>query len=75
MEKAIFTYAIVAWRLLWLTYEARAHPEKKIDRVLNEQEWKVLYLATEKNKALPTQSPTLREGVRIIASLGGFLGW
>ncbi len=74
MEKAIFTYAIVAWRLLWLTYEARAHPEKKIDRVLNEQEWKVLYLATEKNKALPTQSPTLREGVRKIASLGGFLG-
>ena len=74
MEKAIFTYAIVAWRLLWLTYEARKNPEKKIDRVLNEQEWKVLCLATEKNKALPTQSPTLREGVRKIASLGGFLG-
>ena len=50
------------------------YPEKKIDRVLNEQEWKVLYLATEKNKVLPIQSPTLREGVRKIASLGGFLG-
>ncbi len=30
MEKALATYAIVAWRLLWLTYEARKNPEKKI---------------------------------------------
>ena len=74
IEKAIFTYAIVAWRLLWLTYEARKNPEQKIDRVLDEQEWKVLYLATAKNKVLPTSAPTLREGVRKIASLGGFLG-
>ena len=74
MNKAIFTYSIVAWRLLWLTYEARAHPEKRIDEVLEEQEWQVLYLATEKNKALPTLCPTLREGVRKIALLGGFLG-
>ena len=74
MEKALATYAIVAWRLLWLTYEARKNPEKKIDEVLEEQEWKVLYLATQKNKALPNQSPTLREGIRQIASLGGFLG-
>ena len=74
MEKALATYAIVAWRLLWLTYEARKNPEKRIDEVLEEQEWQVLYLATQKNKALPTQSPKLREGVRQIASLGGFLG-
>ena len=74
MEKAIFTYAIVAWRLLWLTYEARKNPEKKIDRVLNEAECQVLYLATERKKPLPTESPTLREAVRKIASLGGFLG-
>ena len=51
-----------------MTYEARKNPEQKIDRVLNEQEWKVLYLATEKNKVLPTFCPTLREGVRKIAS-------
>ncbi len=74
MEKALATYAIVAWRLLWLTYEARKNPEKRIDEVLEEPEWQVLYLATQKNKALPTFCPTLREGVRQIASLGGFLG-
>ncbi|MGL4880931.1 MAG: IS4 family transposase, partial [Waterburya sp.] len=39
-----------------------------------EQEWKVLYLVTQKNKPLPIKSPTLREVVRQIASLGGFLG-
>jgi hypothetical protein len=77
MEKAIFTYAIVAWRLLWLTYEARKNPDKKIDEVdevIGEQEWKVLYLVTQKKKTLPIESPTLLEVVRLIASLGGFLG-
>ncbi len=74
MDKALATYSIVAWRLLWLTYEARKNPEKRIDEVLEEQEWQVLYLATQKNKALPTHPPKLREGVRQIASLGGFLG-
>ncbi len=74
MEKALATYAIVAWRLLWLTYEARKNPEKKIDEVLETEEWQVLYLATQKEKKLPLQVPTLREGIRAIASLGGFLG-
>ena len=68
MDKALATYSIVAWRLLWLTYEARKNPEKRIDEVLEEQEWQVLYLATQKNKALPTPPPKLREGVRQIAS-------
>ena len=48
--------------------------EKKIDEVLETEEWQVLYLATQKQKKLPLQVPTLREGVRAIASLGGFLG-
>ncbi len=74
MEKALATYAIVAWRLLWLTYEARKNPEKKLDEVLETEEWQVLYLATQKEKKLPLQIPTLREGIRAIASLGGFLG-
>ena len=74
MEKALATYSIVARRLLWLTYEARKNPEKRIDEVLEEQEWQVLYLATQKQKQLPMAIPTLREGVRWIASLGGFLG-
>ena len=74
MEKALATYAIVAWRLLWLTYEARKNPEKKLDEVLEKEEWQVLYLATQKEKKLPLQVPTLREGIRAIASLGGFLG-
>ncbi len=74
MEKALATYAIVAWRLLWLTYEARSNPEKRIEEVLEEQEWQVLYLATQKKKQLSRSSGTLREGIRLIASLGGFLG-
>ena len=73
-EKALATYSIVAWRLLWLTYEARKNPEKGLDEVLETEKWQVLYLATQKQKQIPMQIPTLREGVRWIASLGGFLG-
>ena len=64
----------MAWRLLWLTYEARKNPEKGLDEVLETEKWQVLYLATQKQKQIPMQIPTLREGVRWIASLGGFLG-
>ncbi len=48
--------------------DSRKNPEKRIDEVLEEQEWKVLYLATQKNKALPTPPPKLRVCVRQIAS-------
>ena len=74
MAKALATYSIVAWRLLWLTYEARKNPEKKSDEVLEPEEWQVLSLVTQKKSKLPKQIPTLREAVRQIALLGGFLG-
>ena len=78
MEKALATYAIVAWRLLWLTYEARKNPEKRIEEVLSEEEWQVLSAVVEKkkrgSKKTEMQRGTIREGVRGIASLGGFLG-
>ena len=28
IQRALATYVIVAWRLLWLTYEARVNPEQ-----------------------------------------------
>ena len=42
-EKALATYAIVAWRLLWLTYQARQHPELPCDTILETHEWQSLY--------------------------------
>jgi hypothetical protein len=75
MERAIPVFSIVAWRLLWLTLEAREKPEVPCTRILEEFEWKVLWITVHaRTRQLPAMPPTLREAVRMIAQLGGFLG-
>lgn len=74
MERAIPTFSIVAWRLLWMTLQARETPEVPCTMVLAECEWKALCAVTDRNRPLPAHPPTLREAVRMIAQLGGFLG-
>jgi len=74
MKRAIATYSIVAWRLLWLTYQARQTPNAPCTMVLEDFEWQSLCAKIYPLKSLPLQPPTLREGIRMIAQLGGFLG-
>ena len=70
--RALATYSIVAWRLLWLTYEARIHPDQSCDRVLETPEWQVLVQHFEP-KRRSSRPPTLHQAVLWIAQLGGFL--
>jgi len=74
LERALATYCIVAWRLLWLTYEAREAPASSCEVVLQRDEWQALYATIHQTLAPPEQPPTLHEAVRWIAQLGGFLG-
>jgi hypothetical protein len=74
LERALATYAIVAWRLLWLTYEARCHPTESIEGILPAHYWQALYCHIHQTRALPNEPPTLADCVRWIARLGGFLG-
>jgi hypothetical protein len=74
MERAIPVFSIVAWRLLWLTLQARETPAASCTIVLEEFEWKALCAVVHPNSRLPNKPPTLREAVRMIAQLGGFLG-
>lgn len=74
LMRALTVYALVAWRLLWLTHEARAHPEEPCTRVLDEEEWRVLVAASAPPMGGPVEPPTLQMAVRQIAKLGGFLG-
>lgn len=39
ISMALATYSIVRERLLWLTYEARLHPDLPCDTVLEAHEW------------------------------------
>lgn len=64
---------VVAWRIYWLTKLGRETPNVPCDIILSEDEWKVLYAVVHK-KTPPQKPPALRDAVRMIARLGGFLG-
>lgn len=74
LERAIVVFSVVAWRILWLTYEARKSPEASCEVALEKYEWEALYSKIHKTKFLPCQPPSLRQTVRWVAQLGGFLG-
>jgi Transposase Tn5 dimerisation domain/Transposase DDE domain len=75
MERAIPVFSIVAWRLLWLTLQARETPEAPCTIILEEYEWKALCATVHaRPRQLRMKPPTLREATRMIAQLGGFLG-
>jgi len=66
--------SVIAWRLHWLTYLNRCQPELPCTAALTDIEWEALYMRIHKTKRLPDEIPTVREAVRWIARLGGFLG-
>jgi hypothetical protein len=74
LERAVALYSIVAWRLLLLTYLARTSPDLPCTAALDEEESEVLHRMANPGKPLPPRPVSLREAVRQIARLGGFLG-
>jgi Transposase DNA-binding/Transposase Tn5 dimerisation domain len=66
--------SVVAWRLFWLTYINRQTPEAPCTAILAEHEWQALYATIYRTTILPDWLPTVRQAVRWIAQLGGFLG-
>jgi hypothetical protein len=73
IQRALATYLIVAWRLLWLTYEARVNPEQSCEVALEPFEWQALFCHVHRSTTPPTQPPSLAQAVLWIARLGGFL--
>ena len=72
IELALAVYMVVAWRLAHLVRLGRTHPELSAGELFSEEEWKGAYILAK--KAPPSTPPTLREMIRSIAMLGGFLG-
>jgi Transposase Tn5 dimerisation domain len=73
LEKAIAVYSIVAWRLLWLTYQARISAEQSCLVAFQPHEWQALYCTIHKTTPPPDDPPSLHAAIRWIARLGGFL--
>ena len=75
IERALSIYNVVAWRLLYMTYVARIAPELPCTTVLEEDEWKALFVVGARRAVpVPEKAPTVGEAVRRVAMLGGFLG-
>lgn len=73
LQNAITLYSIIAWKLLWLTYEARENPDTPCNVVFKTYEWQALYCFHYKLSTPPKKVPTLKEAVLLVAKLGGFL--
>jgi hypothetical protein len=74
LERLLAVLNLVAWRLLWLTYQARQTPDASCLVALTDDEWQVLYAHHHRTTRLPDTPPALHEAVRMLAQLGGFLG-
>jgi hypothetical protein len=66
--------SVIAWRLHWLTYVNRTDPDLPCTAILSATEWQALYIRIHQTTRLPQTPPTVRQAVRWIAQLGGFLG-
>jgi hypothetical protein len=73
LERLLAVFNLVAWRLLWLTYQARHTPDASCLVALSEPEWQALYAYHHRTTRLPATPPTLHQTTRWIAQLGGFL--
>lgn len=71
LKNCLAMYAIVAWRVLYLTYMNRACPKLPCTTVFTPSEWKPVWLVVAK-KPLPPKPPSLAEIMRLIAQLGGY---
>jgi len=73
LTRALATYSIVAWRLLWLTYLARTEPSTPCTLILQTHEWQALYCTVHRTPTPPELPPSLKDCVLWLAKLGGFL--
>jgi hypothetical protein len=64
----------VAWRLLWMIYQARLTPDVSCEELFAPPEWQALHAYMTHSTQPPPQPPSLRQTVRWIGKLGGFLG-
>jgi len=74
LQNYIALMSVIAWRLYWLTYINRVDPDLPCTIVLTTVEWQALYMRIQRTTSLPESPPTVRQAVRWIAQLGGFLG-
>ena len=74
LKRCLALYSVIAWRIIYATMLARNVPDAPCSVLLEKEEWEALYCHQYKVSTPPAQPPTLREAVRWIGQLGGFIG-
>jgi len=74
LEACLAVDLVVAWRVHHLSQLGRQTPDVACTVYFAEAEWKALTAYVTRNPTPPATPPTLREAMRMVASLGGFLG-
>jgi hypothetical protein len=74
LKRLITIYAVIAWRIFYATLLARLVPDMSCTAILQQEEWEALYCRIHHTPIPLATAPPMREAVRWIAHLGGFLG-
>lgn len=73
LTRFLALFAIIGWRLFWLTHIARQQPDAPCTVVLADHEWRALNAHFRRSVQSPARVPTVAEAMLWIARLGGFL--
>jgi hypothetical protein len=74
LERALSIDLVVAWHILALCKAARELPDDPISDWLPAAQWQTLWCYVHQRTRAPKKPPSVRQAVRWIAQLGGFLG-
>jgi len=74
LETCLGVDLVVAWRIFHLAKLGRETPEVPCTVFFEEADWKALVAYITHSPNPPEKPPTLREAMRMVATLGGFLG-
>lgn len=72
LKPAIALFMITTWRIVYLTKLGRVNPDVPATVAFTEQECEVASRLTKRKEV--KRLPTLREMIRMVAQMGGFLG-
>ncbi len=73
LQRLLSVYAVIAWRIVYARMLARLDPDLPSTVLLCPHEWRALYCRIHQTSTPPATAPPLREAIRWIARLGGFL--
>jgi hypothetical protein len=72
VERALSLFVVIAWRINRLMRLGRACPELPAEVIFDRDEWHAAYILNKKKP--PAEPPQLNTVLRLVATLGGFLG-